>query len=159
MSEKRAKSKYYVWSSVIRNRKIYRYNIHCITKGDICRLARRGGIKRLSTNIYEEVRGLLMIHLRKLIQDAIWYSEHRQSYTISVFDVIYALKKSGETLYGYLWLIFLSESCKINTATYLYTFKINIMNKAFNIVPADLFVVYYRHIGWISNPNRWWIYL
>lgn len=86
MSEKRAKSKYYVWSSVIRNRKIYRYNIHCITKGDICRLARRGGIKRLSTNIYEEVRGLLMIHLRKLIQDAIWYSEHRQSYTISVFD-------------------------------------------------------------------------
>lgn len=83
-------------------RKIYRNHVFGVTKGNIRRLARRGGVKRLSTLMYEEVRGLVTIYLRKVIQDAIWYSEHRQSRTIIVNDVIFALKKNGETLYGYV---------------------------------------------------------
>ncbi|KAH0058963.1 hypothetical protein KCU72_g2566, partial [Aureobasidium melanogenum] len=39
-----------------RHRKILRNNIKGITKGSIRRLARRGGVNRISATIYEEVR-------------------------------------------------------------------------------------------------------
>jgi hypothetical protein len=42
-----------------RHRKILRDNIQGITKPAIRRLARRGGVKRISAMIYEETRGVL----------------------------------------------------------------------------------------------------
>ncbi|SCV17577.1 related to Histone H4 [Nakaseomyces glabratus] len=42
-----------------RHRKILRDNIQGITKPAIRRLARRGGVKRISGLIYEEVRAVL----------------------------------------------------------------------------------------------------
>ncbi|PNX60382.1 histone H4 [Trifolium pratense] len=36
-----------------------------LTKPAICRLARRGGVKRISRLIYEETRGVLKIFLEK----------------------------------------------------------------------------------------------
>ncbi|CAJ0898464.1 10984_t:CDS:2 [Entrophospora sp. SA101] len=42
-----------------RHRKILRDNIQGITKPAIRRLARRGGVKRISGLIYEETRGVL----------------------------------------------------------------------------------------------------
>jgi hypothetical protein len=47
-----------------RHRKILRDNIQGITKPAIRRLARRGGVKRISGLIYEETRGVLKVFLR-----------------------------------------------------------------------------------------------
>ena len=46
-----------------RHRKILRDNIQGITKPAIRRLARRGGVKRISGLIYEETRGVLKFFL------------------------------------------------------------------------------------------------
>ena len=54
------------WSSLTNCSKILRENIKGVTKGDIRRLARRGGVKRVSANIYEEVRSVLKRHLESV---------------------------------------------------------------------------------------------
>ena len=46
-----------------RHRKVLRDNIQGITKPAIRRLARRGGVKRISGLIYEETRGVLKVRL------------------------------------------------------------------------------------------------
>ncbi|PWA51994.1 Histone H4 [Artemisia annua] len=53
-----------------RHRKVLRDNIQGITKPAIRRLARRGGVKRISGLIYEETRGVLKIFLENVIRDA-----------------------------------------------------------------------------------------
>ncbi|KAI0641807.1 histone-fold-containing protein [Trametes meyenii] len=92
-----------------RHRKILRDNIQGITKPAIRRLARRGGVKRISGLIYEETRGVLKIFLENVIRDSVTYTEHakrqvivfRSSHTVTALDVVYALKRSGRTLYGF----------------------------------------------------------
>ncbi|KAG5463725.1 MAG: hypothetical protein BJ554DRAFT_3822, partial [Olpidium bornovanus] len=42
----------------------------------IRRLARRGGVKRISGLIYEETRGVLKVFLENVIRDAVTYTEH-----------------------------------------------------------------------------------
>ncbi|MEQ2167246.1 Histone H4 type VIII [Goodea atripinnis] len=59
-----------------RHRKVLRDNIQGITKPAIRRLARRGGLKRISGLIYEETRGVLKVFLENVIRDAITYTEH-----------------------------------------------------------------------------------
>ncbi|CAL1702789.1 unnamed protein product [Somion occarium] len=54
-----------------RHRKILRDNIQGITKPAIRRLARRGGVKRISGLIYEETRGVLKIFLENVIRDSV----------------------------------------------------------------------------------------
>ena len=49
-----------------RHRKVLRDNIQGITKPAIRRLARRGGVKRISGLIYEETRGVLKVFLESL---------------------------------------------------------------------------------------------
>lgn len=39
------------------------------------RLARRGGVKRLSGLIYEETRGVLKVFLENIIRDSVTYKE------------------------------------------------------------------------------------
>ncbi|KAJ7466791.1 histone-fold-containing protein [Mycena galericulata] len=103
-----------------RHRKILRDNIQGITKPAIRRLARRGGVKRISGLIYEETRGVLKIFLENVIRDSVTYTEHAKrcviliflvalvlsmhgiySKTVTALDVVYALKRSGRTLYGF----------------------------------------------------------
>jgi histone H4 len=84
-----------------RHRKVLRDNIQGITKGSIRRLARRGGVKRLSGLIYEETRGVLNQYMIDIIHDAVTYTEHAKRRTVSVVDVLYALKRHGRTLYGF----------------------------------------------------------
>jgi histone H4 len=47
--------------SAKRHRKVLRDNIQGITKPAIRRLARRGGVKRVSSLIFEETRGVLKV--------------------------------------------------------------------------------------------------
>jgi len=62
-------------------------------------LARRGGVKRISGLMYEETRGVLSVFLENVIRDTIVYTEHARRKTVSVNDVLYALKRRGSTLY------------------------------------------------------------
>lgn len=84
-----------------RHRKVLRDNIQGVTKPAIRRLARRGGVKRISGLIYEETRGVLKIFLEHVIKDAVTYTEHARRKTVTAMDVVYALKKQGRTLYGF----------------------------------------------------------
>jgi len=84
-----------------RHRKVLRDNIQGITKPAIRRLARRGGVKRISGMIYEETRGVLKVFLENVIRDAVTYTEHARRKTVTAMDVVYALKRQGRTLYGF----------------------------------------------------------
>lgn len=84
-----------------RHRKVLRDNIQGITKPAIRRLARRGGVKRISGLIYEETRGVLKVFLEQVIRDAVTYTEHARRKTVTAMDVVYALKRQGRTLYGF----------------------------------------------------------
>ena len=103
-----------------RHRKILRDNIQGITKPAIRRLARRGGVKRISGLIYDETRGVLKLFLESVIRDSVTYTgvfavdsvllrqlltilftEHARRKTVTSLDVVYALKRQGRTLYGF----------------------------------------------------------
>jgi histone H4 len=75
-----------------------RDNIQGITKPAIRRLARRGGVKRISALIYEETRGVLKSFLEGVIRDAVTYTEHAKRKTVTSLDVVYALKRQGRKL-------------------------------------------------------------
>ena len=72
-----------------------------ITKPAIRRLARRGGVKRISSSIYEETRIILKNFLDGVVRDAVVYTEHARRKTVIAMDVIYALKRQGRSLYGF----------------------------------------------------------
>lgn len=72
-----------------------------ITRGSIRRLARRGGVKRISQSAYDETRDFADYFLNVVVKDAAVYCEHAKRKTITAMDVIFALKKSGRTIYGY----------------------------------------------------------
>ena len=84
-----------------RHMKMLRDNIQGITKPAIRRLARRGGVKRISGVIYEETLGDLKVLLENVIRDAVTYTEQAKGKTVTVMVVVYALKRQGRTLYGF----------------------------------------------------------
>jgi histone H4 len=72
-----------------------------ITKPAIRRLARRGGVKRISALIYDETRSVLRSFLDNVVRDAVTYTEHARRKTVTAMDVVYALKRQGRSLYGF----------------------------------------------------------
>lgn len=84
-----------------RHRRLLRDQIQGITKPAIRRLARRGGVKRISSSIYEETRAVLKTFIEGIIKDAVTYTEHAKRKTVSAMDVVYSLKKAGRTIYGF----------------------------------------------------------
>lgn len=72
-----------------------------ITKADIRRMARRGGVKRMSGLVHEEMLSVLEWFLRTLIRRSITYTEHARRKTVAAMDVVYALKSGGKTMYGF----------------------------------------------------------
>lgn len=85
-----------------RHQKVLRESIQGVTKPAIRRLARRGGVKRIAGTVYEETRGVLKVFLEDTIRDTITYMDHAKRKTVSVMDVLYALKRRGRTLYGFM---------------------------------------------------------
>ena len=88
-------------ASAKRHRKVLRDNIYGISKPAIRRLARRGGVKRISGLIYDETRNVLKAFLENLIRDTVIYTEHAKRQTVTAMDVVYALKRQGKFLYGF----------------------------------------------------------
>uniref|UniRef100_A0A3P9NU23 Histone H4 n=1 Tax=Poecilia reticulata TaxID=8081 RepID=A0A3P9NU23_POERE len=80
-----------------RHRKVLRDNIQGITKPAIRRLARRGGVKRISGLIYEETRGVLKVFLENVIRDAVTYTEHAKRKTVTHFRGLKKKKKNKMT--------------------------------------------------------------
>jgi histone H4 len=69
-------------ATLLTSPQILRDNIQGITKPAIRRLARRGGVKRISAMIYEETRGVLKTFLEGVIRDAVTYTEHAKRESI-----------------------------------------------------------------------------
>ncbi|XP_057349867.1 histone H4-like [Manis pentadactyla] len=84
-----------------RHCQVLRDNIQGITKPANRRPARRGGVKRIPSPIYEETRGVLMVFLENVILDTVTYTERAKRKTVTAVDVVYALKRQGRTLYGF----------------------------------------------------------
>jgi histone H4 len=81
-----------------RHRKILRDNIQGITKPAIRRLARRGGVKRISAMIYEETRGVLKTFLEGVIRDAVTYTEQYVLFYRRVISVLTSIPAPSERL-------------------------------------------------------------
>lgn len=84
-----------------RHRKILRDNVLGITKPAIRRLARRGGVKRISAAIYDDARAALKNRLEMILKDCALYVEYRGAKTVTVYDVIHSLKRIGRPIYGF----------------------------------------------------------
>jgi histone H4 len=69
-----------------------------ISAGSIRRLARRGGVKRMSGLIYDEVRNVLKDYLERVMKPVCLYIEHSKRRTATVSDVVHALKSIGQPL-------------------------------------------------------------
>ncbi len=65
------------------------------------RLARRAGVKRIAQPTYQSVREALNAWLRKIVADTACLVENRRRFTVTLPDVLYALKRNGRTLYGW----------------------------------------------------------
>jgi len=83
-----------------RHRKILRDNIQGVTKGAI-RLARRGGVKRISGDIYDETRKVLKLYLEGLLKEITDVVETCKRKTVCVTDVVYVLRRQGRPIYGF----------------------------------------------------------
>ncbi|KAJ3424022.1 histone h4 [Anaeramoeba flamelloides] len=84
-----------------KRRKAILESVKGISRPAIRRLARRGGVKRISATIYDEVRNVLRAFLENVVRDAVTYTEHARRKTVTVLDVVYALKRQRRTVYGY----------------------------------------------------------
>ncbi|PHH72730.1 hypothetical protein CDD80_4291 [Ophiocordyceps camponoti-rufipedis] len=84
-----------------RHRKIVRDSIRGITRPDIRRMARRGGVKRISAGIYDEAREALQTFLKTVLRNCVIYVEHRGAKTVTTLDVIHSLARMGKPIYGF----------------------------------------------------------
>ena len=84
-----------------RHRSVLRDSLQGISRAEIRRLARRGGIKRISGVFYDEARGVLKQFLENVIGDACVYAEYAKRKTIMPLDIVHALKRQGRTLLGF----------------------------------------------------------
>ena len=75
--------------------------IHRITKSAICRLARRGGVERISGLIYEESRGVMKQFLEAIVKDTILFMQYNNRRTVTPIDIVFALKQHGRNVYGF----------------------------------------------------------
>ena len=72
-----------------------------LSKPAIKRLARRGGVRRISGLTYDETRKALRDVMAKIIRDAATYAEHARRLTVIPMDIVRALKRNNRTLYGF----------------------------------------------------------
>ena len=59
------------------------------------RLARRAGVKRIDVGIYEEGPLAMREWLKKIVMDSVTFTEHAKRATVTINDVLMALKRHG----------------------------------------------------------------
>ncbi len=75
--------------------------VYQVSRGNLRRLAKRGGVIRISSNSFNSAREFADAMLVRVTRDSIVYAEAAKRRTVTAMDVIYALKKNGKTIYGY----------------------------------------------------------
>ena len=85
--------------SAKKRRPVIGTNCDGLTRPAIRRLARRGGVKRISDDTYETAQSAQRIFLELIIRDAVLYTEHARRKTVTTWDIIASLKRQGKTLF------------------------------------------------------------
>lgn len=67
---------------------------------EVRRMARRGGVKRLTQSTHPAVRLALTEYLERVIGSAVILTEYRGAKTVTTEDVVHALAHQGMHLYG-----------------------------------------------------------
>jgi histone H3/H4 len=80
---------------MVKHSKILSDNIKCITNPSIRRLGYVAGVKQMSSMIYEEIRGILKIHLENILKISIIYCEHKRCKTITEAMVSASITNTG----------------------------------------------------------------
>ena len=83
---------------VKRHRKILRDNIQGLTKPAFRKLARRAGVKRISSLCYEELRSVVKVFLENVLRTTITITEHARHKTVKSRDVLAAARLQGHPL-------------------------------------------------------------
>lgn len=65
------------------------------------RLARRGGVKRISNKVYDTVNGVAVNLLEDIVRSSMIVSNHAGRKMISLKDVLYTLNQKNSSLYGF----------------------------------------------------------
>jgi len=81
-----------------RQKKEFGDNIHGITKPAIHRILYRGGVKRASGMVYEELRGVLKVTLDPIMKNVVTFTEHDKRKTVMDKDVRAAAEQLGHKL-------------------------------------------------------------
>ena len=84
-----------------RRQVLVRDNLRGITKAAICRLACKGGVKRMTGHAYNLMCGVLKLFLKAVIHDALIYTVNCKRRTVTIMEMIYSLKNHGRHLYGF----------------------------------------------------------
>lgn len=85
-------------SGAVRHRKVLRDSIQGISKPAIQRVLRKAAVKRCSNLVYEEIRGILKIHLENVIRNAVTFAESERMKTVMLRHVSAALQEQGHFL-------------------------------------------------------------
>ena len=84
-----------------RVRRVLIDTVHGIARAAINRLAKCGGVQRISGMIYEEARRVLKAFLEAVVKDAVLYTQYCERKTVTPVDVVFALKQHGRNIYGF----------------------------------------------------------
>jgi histone H4 len=90
----------------VRHKKPSKSPLEAVGKPAIRRLARRGGVKRISAEVYQSMRDTANAYLDSVVERALLYLECRvgkNGGVLTATDVIYALKSTthgGVTFYS-----------------------------------------------------------
>ena len=71
-----------------------------ITNPAIQRVARRGGVKRVSIDAYPAARDIMVAFLNTVVSDAVVVCGAAKKKTVTLADVHYALKRNNRPMYG-----------------------------------------------------------
>lgn len=72
-----------------------------ISDSALKRLGYVAGVGRMSVKVPERLREEIFLFLNRVVRRALIYTKHRKQRTVSVADVIEALRHSDIILYGY----------------------------------------------------------
>ncbi|KAL4890200.1 histone H4.2 [Aspergillus ambiguus] len=83
-----------------------RDNLLGITRPAIRRLARRGGVMRIKSDIYDEIRVAVRDRLKEILRQVVYIMDSASTNkvdrkVITTRDIIFALNRMGNTIYGF----------------------------------------------------------
>lgn len=85
-----------------RGRNGIKKNGNHIPTSDIKRLARRGGLKKISKPVVEKVRMILKIFLENVIRDVLVYvTKEKERRSVTERDVMLAISEQADFLYDF----------------------------------------------------------